>query len=291
MRNDKFFKHDASASSDEKIMNLLQKEGLKGYGAYWVILETLRNQTDFTASYELLQNLAFRLRCRKAYLIRIVKDFGLFCCEEEGFYSPGMQQRLAKYQALVRKLSVKPNVKVGDIQLNDNEVSTVNARKQDRIGKDLNLTVKDADELEGQLPVRPYPGWEALVDEMATNEDFMNRAGMHSGLRELYIRNRKQIVEIFKNHILLHGKQDRIITVSEAQSYFSNFVADGSYTNKKIRQTLMQGIQKQESDDVCRFEERVDGQRMYLGHPIPDDAPPRPSATAVWDDALRKWGR
>lgn len=291
MRNDKFFKHDASASSDEKIMNLLQKEGLKGYGAYWVILETLRNQTDFTASYELLQSLAFRLRVRKAYLIRIVKDFGLFCCEKGGFYSPGMQQRLAKYQALVRKLSVKPNVKVEDNSLNNNKVSAVNARKQDRIGKDLNLTVIDAAELDGQLPIQPYPGWEALVDEMETNEDFMNRAGIHSGLRGLYIRNRKQIVEIFKNHILLQGRQDRIMTVGEAQSYFSNFVADGSYTNKKIRQALIQDIQKQGSEDVYRFEERVGGKRMYLGHPIPDDAPPRPDASAVWDDVLRKWGR
>lgn len=81
------------------------------------------------------------------------------------------------------------------------------------------------------------------------------------------------------------------MTVGEAQSYFSNFVADGSYTNKKIRQALIQDIQKQGSEDVYRFEERVGGKRMYLGHPIPDDAPPRPDASAVWDDVLRKWGR
>lgn len=291
MRNDKFFKHDASASSDEKIMNLLQNEGLKGYGAYWMILETLRNQTDFTASYELLRNLAFRLRVHKATLLRIVTDYGLFCCEEGSFYSPGMLQRLAKYRALVGELSDYPNVKYEDNPLNDNEVSTVNACEQDRTGKDLNITVVDVDRIEGQLPIQPYPGWEALVDEMAAGEDFMNRAGMHSGLRELYIRNRKQIVEIFKDHILLHGKQDKMMNLGEVQSYFSNFVADGSYTNKKIRKTLIQGIQKQDGENVYRFEERVDGKRMYLGHPIPDDAPPRPNASAVWDDVLHKWGR
>lgn len=291
MRNDKFFKHDASASSDEKIMNLLQKEGLKGYGAYWVILEVLRNQTNFIASYELLQSLAFRLRVHKAYLLKIVKDFGLFCCEEERFYSPGMQRRLAKYQALLEKTSVKSTVKSKDKSLIDSDKDTVNAHEQDRIGKDLNLSVIDAAELEGQLPVQPYPGWEALVDEMAASEDFMNRAGMHSGLKELFIQNRKQIVEIFKNHILLQGKQDGIMNLGEAKAYFSNFVSDGSYTNKKIRQTLIEGILKRDSENVYRFEERIGGLRMYLGHPIPEDAPPRPSASAVWDDVLRKWGQ
>lgn len=291
MRNDKFFKHDASASSDEKIMYLLQKEGLKGYGAYWILLEALRKQEDLCSSLSAIPSLATRFRIRHGYLMHIIEDFGLFVVEGEHYYSLGMKRRLARYQALMGKISVKPIVKVEDNMLNDSEVSAVNAGEQDKIRQDLNLTVIDAAELDGQLPIQPYPGWEALVDEMATNEDFMNRAGIHSGLRELYIRNRKQIVEIFKDHVLLQGKQDRIMTVSEAQSYFSNFVADGSYTNKKIRKTLIQGIQKQDSENVYRFEERVDGKRMYLGHPIPDDAPPRPNASAVWDDVLHKWGR
>lgn len=39
-----------------------------------------------------------------------------------------------------------------------------------------------------------------------------------------------------------------------------------------------------------RFEKLVGGKRMYMGHVIPADAPPRPDASAVWDDVRKKWG-
>jgi hypothetical protein len=33
----------------------------------------------------------------------------------------------------------------------------------------------------------------------------------------------------------------------------------------------------------------VDGQRTYLGCPIPDGAPPRPDNTAFWNETTRSW--
>ena len=44
MKNDNFFKHDATAADDEKILLLIEREGLKGYGAYWILIEALRKQ-------------------------------------------------------------------------------------------------------------------------------------------------------------------------------------------------------------------------------------------------------
>lgn len=39
--------HDANASSNFKIMMMIQKEGMKGYGIYWMILEFLRVQNGY----------------------------------------------------------------------------------------------------------------------------------------------------------------------------------------------------------------------------------------------------
>ena len=41
--------HDANASSNFKIMMMIQKEGMKGYGIYWMILEFLRVQNGYKA--------------------------------------------------------------------------------------------------------------------------------------------------------------------------------------------------------------------------------------------------
>lgn len=88
MKNDQFLKHDASASNNEKLMLLVEKEGMKGYGAYWILLEALRKQEVFSASFTICRPLALRARVRKEYLIHIVKDFDLFEVEEDCFYSP-----------------------------------------------------------------------------------------------------------------------------------------------------------------------------------------------------------
>ena len=50
--------HDANASSNFKIMMMIQKEGMKGYGIYWMILEFLRVQNGYKADVRILPVLA-----------------------------------------------------------------------------------------------------------------------------------------------------------------------------------------------------------------------------------------
>ena len=64
MKNDNFFKHDATAADDEKILLLIEREGLKGYGAYWILIEALRKQDDLCSSFSVLRSLAIRSRVR-----------------------------------------------------------------------------------------------------------------------------------------------------------------------------------------------------------------------------------
>jgi|GEM_PF-6528603 len=40
---------------------------------------------------------------------------------------------------------------------------------------------------------------------------------------------------------------------------------------------------------IVSFEEHIDGKRYADGKPIPFDAPPRPSATALWDAGAHQW--
>lgn len=291
MKNDNFFKHDASASNDERIMVLIEREGLKGYGAYWMLIEALRKQEDLYSSFSLLRSLAYRSRVHVDFLMRIVKDFGLFVVEGERFYSPGLMKRMAIYIEKGRRMSVKPNVKSKDNALIDKDDSAIHAGETEENRTEENkLTVVDVNKIDGQIPVQPYPGWEALVDEMAASQDFMCQVGVHSGMGVLYLQNQRRILQLFKDHIRLHGREERMITLGEVKSYFTNFLCCGSITNRKIRAALMKEVDGRSGQYAYRFEERVGGKRMYMGHVIPADAPPRPDASAVWDDVKKKWG-
>ena len=49
---DSYLLHDANAGNNFKIMMMIQKEGMKGYGIYWMLLEFLRLQNGYKARSE-----------------------------------------------------------------------------------------------------------------------------------------------------------------------------------------------------------------------------------------------
>ncbi len=42
-----YFSHDSNAKDDPKCMLLIEELQLEGYGIYWVLIETLREQENF----------------------------------------------------------------------------------------------------------------------------------------------------------------------------------------------------------------------------------------------------
>lgn len=118
----------------------------------------------------------------------------------------------------------------------------------------------------------------------------MELAGQHSGLGRLFLDHRPQIIRLFKDHIRLYGKTAELLFLEDVRRYFSNYIAAGSTSCRVLREALVAGMREKNDRNDGRFEDRVNGQRTYLGHPIPNDAPPRPDASAVWDDVKKKWG-
>ena len=84
--------HDANASSNFKIMMMIQKEGMKGYGIYWMILEFLRVQNGYKADVR-------KMRVTVATLKRIIFDSGLFEVNNTTFSSPGLTRRMGPLEA------------------------------------------------------------------------------------------------------------------------------------------------------------------------------------------------
>lgn len=143
---------------------------------------------------------------------------------------------------------------------------------------------------EGQLPLQPVRPWEELVDELGSSQIYMELIGQRSGLGELFINYQALILKYFKEHVTLYGKGSQLLFPEDVRRYFSNFISAGSITCQKLRDRLLSELKTSNSRNINRFEDFTDGKRTYMGHLIPDNAPARPDANAVWDTVLHRWG-
>ena len=96
----------------------------------------------------------------------------------------------------------------------------------------------------GEIPLQRVLPWEKLVDQLAASRSYMELAGQHSGLGKLFLEHQQQVIELFKQHILLYGKGGELLFLEDVRRYFSNYVAPGSTTCRMLRETLLSVLQK-----------------------------------------------
>lgn len=99
-----YFSHDSNARNDDKLIRLRMKHGAAGYGVYFMILERLREETDYVSikDYNII---AFDFRVDSALVKSVVEDFGLFVFTEDGkgFYSESFLRRMEKKDSVINK--------------------------------------------------------------------------------------------------------------------------------------------------------------------------------------------
>lgn len=103
-----YFNHDSNARNSSKLISVRMKYGAEGYGIYFMIIERLREEDDYSslADYE---RLAFDLRVESAKIKSIVEDFNLFEFTEDGkrFYSISLNKRMEFKDKKLNQLSEK----------------------------------------------------------------------------------------------------------------------------------------------------------------------------------------
>lgn len=166
--NNSYFSHDSNARNDELIIKLRLKHGAKGYGIYFMILERMREDTDYfcTADYSVL---AFDFREEAEIIKDIVENFDLFEFTEDGtaFYSISFLKRMAlkDKQTELRKERAKKgaearwssNAKASDKQSKSNakamlkhSKSTAEAEPEDKPKIDYKVIVDYLNEKTGK---------------------------------------------------------------------------------------------------------------------------------------------
>lgn len=92
------FLHDADASRDERVMEMMVEHGYWGYGVYWALVERMREANSHRLDVRLISGLARLLGepvDKIESFINTCERVGLFCREEESFiFSHSLRRRM-----------------------------------------------------------------------------------------------------------------------------------------------------------------------------------------------------
>ena len=94
LKKTNYFSHDSNARNDSKIISLRMKLGVEGYGIYFMIIERLREESDYVSNKD-YDSLAFDFRTTPEKVRSVIEDFGLFIfTDDDCFYSESFMQRM-----------------------------------------------------------------------------------------------------------------------------------------------------------------------------------------------------
>ncbi len=294
MKKDQYIPHEVSMRNTTEVMNLIENEGIAGYGIYWALLEYLRTQDDYVGDLRVLKSLARQLKTKLAKIESVLNSYGLFSVADYTFRSRKLESAMKPLEEK-RKAMSKQNAGKAEANQKQNEVKPKEERNQVHcntlktntemvLSKVKESKVKKSKEITSSLS-SSLPAWEQYVDELQQEEQWKELMAMRTGLKQQFYTLYPRIVENFKQHVRLLGNEGRILSPSDAKHYFCFFLEPGSVTFKRLVAELQKPVDK----GKYKFEDRdpVTGQRSYCGVPIPADAPPRPNEQAVWNG--EKW--
>lgn len=105
-----YFPHDFNARHDRKILRLRKVLGLEGYGIFWMLVETLCTEENFSYPIAEIDLLADDYGCSTEKVAAVIKQFGLFQIDKDGcFFSLSLITRLQKYLDISEKARLSVN--------------------------------------------------------------------------------------------------------------------------------------------------------------------------------------
>lgn len=91
-----YFPHDSNAKDDPKCVLLIEQLGMEGYGIYWMLIEILRDQPDYSYPVANIPALARRYNTTVEKVKTVVYNYSLFTViEDRIFFSESLNRRMA----------------------------------------------------------------------------------------------------------------------------------------------------------------------------------------------------
>lgn len=126
-----YFSHDSNAKDDFKCMLLIEELGPEGYGIFWILVETLREQERFKYPLKLIGSLARKYNTTQAKMEVVVKNYNLFIIENDAFFfSESLNERM-ELMNKKREQARIAGIKSGESRRNKKNEQQLNGRSTD----------------------------------------------------------------------------------------------------------------------------------------------------------------
>ena len=210
---------------DPRMKHLVDNEGLRGLGAYWIIIEKLSILPEPRAQLDYLRAYCDSKKITLCYLKKIILEYDLFELDEDGYFMPKELNPLhkkgektekttqekpdskAKNDEKQQKVSRNKSKKQSDLSSNtlNNKYLAKNATNTNKKTIDINKTTTEekeaaaADALSSpQTTPAPIEPWHTLIDKLTEESAWLDVACMHSGYGSLLKTHIKEAVEVFR---------------------------------------------------------------------------------------------
>ncbi|MDY0321293.1 MAG: DUF4373 domain-containing protein [Arcobacteraceae bacterium] len=175
-----WFKHDSNAKDDFKCMVLIEQLGCEGYGIFWILVETLREQKDYRYPFCLLGALARKYNTTQAKVETVVKEYGLFEIDADSFFFSHSFNRRMQNLEKVKKQRQLAGLKSGE------------SRKLKAIEHKLNICSTDVERLDKNRK-------EEIIKEINKLRNFLD----HKSANEiLQISKNKSYKDLFSKSMI-----------------------------------------------------------------------------------------
>ena len=291
MKRDQYIPHEVSMRNTSEVMNLIEQEGMSGYGIYWALMEYLRVQDGYVGNLQTLAPLKRQLKIRQPKLDKVLYGFGLFICNGNTFYSPKLNEvmkpfedRRARIEAYKRRKEKDNSLETNDVGTEKGDIVSFEGKgKGEGKGKTTSKEEKGGGDAVASVP--STLAWERYIDELQQEQQWIEVMAMRSGLGLVFVNRFPEVLRLFKLHVQAVGSEKDIQSPGDAKRYFCFYNTPGSAPFRQLVAELQKPIDrgKYKHEDY----DSATGQRSYCGIPIPSDAPPRPNGQAVWNEG--KW--
>ena len=210
MKRDQYIPHEVSMRNTSEVMNLIEKEGMMGYGIYWALMEYLRVQDDYVGDIRSLSTLKRELRIRQSRLDKVLHGYGLFVCNGNTFYSPKLnevmkpfEQRRARIEAYkLQKQKENSLIISGEASEKSDIVSFEGKGKGEGKGEGKGTTTSNKEDGGGDgASVPTVLAWERYVNELQQEQQWIEVMAMRSGLGLMFVNRFPEVLKHFKQHV------------------------------------------------------------------------------------------
>ena len=212
MKQNFYFKHDAPSATNPTLAKLLQKEGARGYGVYWLLIELLRLQTDFSLPVTETAGLVSRLGyTQKTVVVRVIENYDLFSEENGMFFSVGLIKRMENFLSKRDEMSKELGGSLEDNALIINSRFLHNARKEEQRREEQENNSLTRERVRGVLSMDEAIA--LLPSEPVWCEDMARLSGR--GVE--FAADLPQLLPSFTAFLRLRGEEHTVTGLSDAK--------------------------------------------------------------------------